>query len=217
MFPLNYSPPSPSIRRLPIYLRFAKQMRDKGQTSLSCAQISLSLGGLAVQIRKDLAMTGLQGKPKIGYPINNMIESIEKFLGWDEPVNAILIGVGHVGEAILTYQVLYEFGLRITAAFSDNPDKIGKTIGYTPVFPSEKLDEEGSKANASICILATSGVLVQEATDLSLKIKSIRAIWNFAPVRPFLPPHIEYEEIRLGGSLALLTNKLKRRSRNAQS
>ncbi|MDR3182646.1 MAG: redox-sensing transcriptional repressor Rex [Planctomycetaceae bacterium] len=209
MFSINSPVSRPGVRRLPMYLRFARKMRDKGKARLSCAQISNALGGLAVQIRKDLAITGLQGKPKIGYEVDQMIDSIEKFLGWDEPIVSILIGVEYLGEAILTFQILHDYGLRVVAAFSDNPQKIGTTIGYTPVYSRDKLAEEGNKTNAAVCILAADETLVQEATDLALQVKSIQGVWNLSPVKPNLPPHIEYEEVRLGGSLALLTSKIK--------
>jgi redox-sensing transcriptional repressor len=200
--------PPPSIKRLPMYLRHARKKRAEGETILSCSGISSALGYQAVQIRKDLAMTGLKGKPKVGYDVDQLITSLEQFLGWDRPTKAILIGVGHLGEAILTFPVLKEFGLAVVAAFSLDAQKIGTVVGTTPIFHPDRLEEEGEKSDASIAIFS-SDTLFQYTVDLALRIKSIRAVWNFAPSKPQLPPGILYEEVRLGASLAMLTSQMR--------
>ncbi|MCL4190849.1 MAG: redox-sensing transcriptional repressor Rex, partial [Thermoguttaceae bacterium] len=59
--------PVPSVRRLPAYLRFLKQLQVRGRDVVSCTHIADELGLVQTQVRKDLAMTGIVGKPKVGY------------------------------------------------------------------------------------------------------------------------------------------------------
>ncbi|HBO45175.1 MAG TPA: redox-sensing transcriptional repressor Rex, partial [Planctomycetaceae bacterium] len=97
----NY--PVPSVRRLPLYLRLLRELQSNQRETVSCTHIAESLGMGTVQIRKDLAMTGIVGRPKVGYPVGGLIDAIESFLGWTETTNAVLVGAGSLGGAILGY------------------------------------------------------------------------------------------------------------------
>ena len=73
--------PIPSVRRLPLYLRLLRELRADGHQVVSCTQISDNLGQGTVQVRKDLAITGIVGRPKVGYQVPELIDAIETFLG----------------------------------------------------------------------------------------------------------------------------------------
>ena len=81
---------------------------------------------MQVQVRKDLEVTGLEGKPKIGYDVGALIKAIECFLGWNRINPAILVGAGHLGNALLGYHGFSNYGLNIAAAFDSDFVKIGK-------------------------------------------------------------------------------------------
>ena len=74
--------PLPSIRRLPAYLRLLQSLRLAGRDVVSCTHIGKELGLVSTQVRKDLAVTGIVGKPKVGYNVAALITAIEAFLGW---------------------------------------------------------------------------------------------------------------------------------------
>ena len=84
----------PSIRRLPSYLYIVKAAFAQGEEYISGTVIADELKLEAIQVRKDLSLTGIIGKPKRGYAIKELITSIESFLGWNIEKYAALIGAG---------------------------------------------------------------------------------------------------------------------------
>ena len=119
----NKIPAAPSIRRLPSYLHIIRQAQSDGLEYISGTVIANELVLEPIQVRKDLAITGIIGKPKRGYPVGELITAIEHFLGWDSAKNAILIGAGNLGTALTGYQEFKNHGLNFVAAF-DNINSI---------------------------------------------------------------------------------------------
>ncbi len=69
-----------------------------------------------------------------------MITDIEAYLGYHEVNDAIIVGAGKLGQALLSYTGFRDYGLNIVAAFdtspeSKDPDESGKRI-----YPVEELD-----------------------------------------------------------------------------
>jgi redox-sensing transcriptional repressor len=121
----------PSIRRLPSYLHIIRQSKEEGNEYISGTVIAQELRLEPIQVRKDLAITGIVGKPKKGYPVVALMAAIEHFLGWDRVHEAVLVGAGNLGTALTGYPEFQYHGLNIVAAFDQDPAKIGKTItGY---------------------------------------------------------------------------------------
>ena len=98
----------PSVRRLPLYLGFLKEFKRGKDEYVSGTQIAEHFNLQPIQIRKDLAVTKVKGKPKMGFKVDELICAIELFLGWDNIADAFLVGTGnlvermHVKVAILT-------------------------------------------------------------------------------------------------------------------
>ena len=97
-----------AIRRMPYYLRLLKEMDARGKTYVSSGTIAVALGIYEVQVRKDLAsISPAAGKPRIGFPIRDLIRCIEHELGYDNVNCAVLVGAGHLGIALLSlYRLL---------------------------------------------------------------------------------------------------------------
>jgi redox-sensing transcriptional repressor len=201
--------PVPSIQRLPIYLRFLKSQQSCGIELISCTQISEQLGQLSVQVRKALAITGITGRPKIGYRVDELIEAIESFLGWDKTINAFLVGVGSLGSAILGYDGFVEHGLRIVAAFDVDPQKVGQRIRHCPVYALNELVERSRNQRIELGILTVPSSSAQEVAQLLIQ-TGVRGIWNYTPVRLEIPPDIVCESGKLSASFAVLTKRLSK-------
>src|ERR1039458_7904974 len=90
----THLPPEPSLRRLPIYYRSLQEMRIAGVSQVSCADLARALGLDPTQVRKDIEMTGIVGKPRVGYLLGELVLWIENFLGWNRPKEAVLVGAG---------------------------------------------------------------------------------------------------------------------------
>ena len=107
--------PLPTIRRYPIYLRCIKEMIAAGELHISSAVVAERLGLDPVLTRKDLAMSGVIGKPRRGYPAQELQDAINHALGWHSTTDAILVGVGSLGNALLGYSGFEEQNLSISA------------------------------------------------------------------------------------------------------
>lgn len=193
----------PSIRRLPSYLHIIRQYRDEGQEYISGTVIAQELRLEPIQVRKDLAITGIVGKPKKGYPVVALMAAIEHFLGWDEVQQAVLIGAGNLGTALAGYQEFQFHGLNICAAFDQNPAKIGTNIHGVPVFSLETLSHQVSILGASIAVLTVPSPYAQEVTDQLVQ-SGITAIWNFTNVKLKVPDNVIVQREDLTSGYAML-------------
>lgn len=197
----------PTLKRLPLYLRLLKKMREGGQDYASGAVVARELGLDPIVVRKDLAMTGTVGRPRLGFPLVELIESIEHFLGWTNISEAFLAGTGSLGSALLGYEGFEQHGLRIVRAFDANPNLIGKKIHGVKVLPIKKLPAEAEKHRVQIGVLTVPAAAAQEVADTMIA-GGIRGIWNFTPAKLNVPEGVILQRIDLASSLAVLSHRL---------
>jgi redox-sensing transcriptional repressor len=193
----------PSIRRLPSYLHIIRQSKEEGHEYISGTVIAQELRLEPIQVRKDLAITGIVGKPKKGYPVVALMAAIEHFLGWDEMQQAVLIGAGNLGTALAGYQEFHYHGLNICAAFDQDPAKIGKSIHGVTIFSLNTIPEQIRNLGANIAILTVPSTNAQEVTD-RLVSAGINAIWNFTNVKLKVPEHVLVQKEDLTSGYAML-------------
>lgn len=201
------SAPLPSVRRLPTYLRLLYELRARGRDVVSCTHIADDLGLVSVQVRKDLAITGIVGKPKVGYQVPELIAAIEEFLGWNNTRDAFLVGAGCLGAALLGYEGFAEFNLNVLAGFDVNPAKIGTQINGKDIFAMKRLPNLVKRMHVLIGILTVPSSAAQEAADVMIQ-SGIRAIWNYTPVKLHVPDSVVVEDVKLAASLAALSSRL---------
>ena len=127
------------LNRLPDYLDYLKSLPEDPNAHISATALATALGKGEVQVRKDLAIVSDGGRPRIGYLREALIEDIEQFLGYDNTNDAVLIGAGKLGQALLEYRGFEEYGLNILAAFDAEP-AMKQTEGGKPVYPVEELE-----------------------------------------------------------------------------
>jgi len=199
--------PEPTLRRLPCYYHYLVRLHDAGQERVSASQIGDQLGVHHTQVRKDLAYTGSQGRPKVGHRVDDLIQSIETFLNWNNCTDVFLVGAGSLGTALLGYEGFSKAGVRIVAAFDRDPKKVGHKLHGIAVLPMEKLEDLAQRMHIAIAILTVPAESAQEAASALVR-GGVRAIWNFAPVPLAVPDDVVVESITLYASLAVLSRKL---------
>jgi redox-sensing transcriptional repressor len=204
--------PEPSLRRLPQYHHYLVDLKSRGINLVSCSAIGRDLKLVPVQVRKDLQFTGVIGKPKVGYSVAELVVAIEAFLGWDMVNQAILVGVGHLGTAILGHERFSQFGLQVVAAFDVDPAKIGQSVHGRTVLSLEGLADIVPQMGIPIGIITTPAEVAQAVADEMVK-TGIQAIWNFAPVKLNVPQYMIVHNEDLYSSLASLSCKLAKRFR----
>ncbi len=193
------------LKRLPGYLSYLKNMPEDAPPHISATALANALGMGEVQVRKDLALVSDGGRPKIGYLRSALVEDIEQFLGYDNTTDAILVGAGKLGCALLGYEGFAEYGLNILAAFDRTPhvDDSGK-----PVLPMEKLPSFCKRNKVLMGILTVPAAHAQEVANLMIEC-GIKAIWNFAPVHLDAPENILIQNHNMATNLAVLSMHLQ--------
>lgn len=198
-----------AMQRLPYYLQFLKRLEEKGETVVSSPLIAEKFGLKEIQVRKDLAVvSSVNGKPRIGFEISKLIEDMEEVLGYNEKNETVLIGVGSLGTALLSYKGFNYYGLNIVAAFDSNPDKVGTTVGGKPVLSIDALSGFCKEHGIHIGIITVPLEHAQSVADILIN-SDIKAIWNFAPTYLTTPSSILVQNESMAASLAILSKHLK--------
>lgn len=195
------------LKRLPGYLTYLKSLPEEPGAHISATALAGALGMGEVQVRKDLAMVSDGGRPKIGYLRSALVDDIEQFLGYDNTTDAVLIGAGKLGQALMDYKGFEEFGLNILAAF-DVKTTMEKTISGKPVYPISKLTNFCKSNKVLMGIITVPAESAQEVAD-QLIAGGIKAIWTFASTHLDVPANILVQYENMATSLAVLSVHLQ--------
>ena len=202
----GYSIPKATLGRLPQYLEYLRSLPEMCRTiSATAIARALSLGD--VQVRKDLAAVSGAGKPKIGYETDKLITDIESHLGYERLTNAVLVGAGKLGRALLDYDGFEDFGVRIIAGFDCNETTIRK--GAKDILPIRGIKAYCLEHDVKLGIITVGAGSAQEVCDKLVE-SGIRAIWNFAPVTLKVPSGVLLKQENLALSLAYLNNQISK-------
>lgn len=194
---------SPSIRRLPQYLHIIKKSEEKGVEYISGTTIAQELNLEPIQVRKDLSITGIIGKPKKGYVVVELRKAIERFLGWHETRKAILVGAGNLGTALLGYGEFPSHGLSFAAAFDADPSKAGLLCHDVPILAMDELESWIGKEAPKLAVLTVPSQEAQAVCD-RVTGAGIQAIWNFTNVKLKVPGNVVVQREDLTSGWALL-------------
>ena len=195
------------LKRLPGYVAYLRTLSDSASPYISATALANALGMGEVQVRKDLAMVSDGGRPKIGYLRESLIEDIEQFLGYDNTTDAVLIGAGKLGQALLGYNGFDAYGLNILAAFDATPSADATPDGK-PIYPMEQLESFCRANKVLMGIITVPTQYAQQVCD-QLIACGIKAVWNFAPTHLEVPDHILVQNENMATSLAVLSMHLQ--------
>lgn len=195
------------MKRLPAYLQLLRALQGEGREYVSGTVLATTHNLEPVIVRKDLAVTGAIGTPRLGFKVANLIVAIEQFLGWDHQAKAVLAGVGNLGSALLGYRGFENYGLRIAGAFDQDPAKVGTWVHGRRIMPVSQLTSFVRRGNIHLGILAVPSEAAQATADLMVT-AGIRGIWNFAPVKLMVPDSVVTHKEDLAEGLAVLSHRL---------
>jgi len=199
--------PTSTLKRLPQYLEVLKQLKRAGLKSVTATKISVFSDIHQTLVRKDLSFTGVANVPQNGYKIRDLYAAIEKLLNWNDTSASYLVGVGHLGSALLGYQEFSQKGLAIMAAFDNDPDRIGSVTHGVPVHSVLDFTAMATRNNIRIGIITVPPEAAQLIADIMVH-SGIKAIWNFTPQKIQVPPDIIVEYVDMFASLAVLSRRL---------
>lgn len=173
--------PEGVIERLPTYLSILIQLRQEGCYTVSSARLGELTQINPAQIRRDLTHFGSFGKRGVGYEIVTLIDKIQRILGSDHTHRLVLIGAGHLGSAIASYNGLRARGFVVAAIFDKNPEKVGEKIADIIVQDVDELERVVMDQSIRIGVIAVPPEAAQEVAD-RLSAAGIRVILNYTSV-----------------------------------
>lgn len=169
------------LERLIRYYRYLLRLAAKESIdTITSAQLGSALNIDPTQVRKDFGAIGLMGISRVGYEVCEVCRAIRLVFGFDRPYQGVLLGAGHLGQAILNYPGFARYGLQIVAAFDNDPEKIDTEVAGLTVRPLRALKPYVRKHGIRLGILTTPVSVSQVLTD-RLVSAGVKAIWNFSP------------------------------------
>lgn len=196
------------IRRLPRYRRYLGYLQNKGIKKISSNELSEIIGYTASQIRQDFNTFGEFGQQGYGYSVDYLYREINKILGLDREYKTVIVGVGHLGQAITNYTYYYKIGFNIMGLFDVNPEKIGSTINDVEIRDFAELEEFCKREHVDIGIICVNREGAQSVAD-KLVAGGVKGIWNFAPIDLEISKDVALESVHLSDSLHALSFMIK--------
>ena len=184
-----------TITRAFLYIRILDDLIQNKEQYISSQELSDISGLTDVQIRKDISLFGKVGKPRVGYDTKELRDFLETFV-LKNTVRAVLLGVGHLGQAILKYPGFQTDKIKIIAAFDKDKRKISKKINGISIYGLKDSSRIIRQSRAEIAIIAVPAPVAQEITDIIVK-AGIKGIINFAPASVVVPQGVYVRNIDL--------------------
>ena len=175
------TPPDVVVRRLPLYARTLSYLQQEGVKHVSSQELGQRINVTAAQIRKDLSYFGQLGKQGIGYKVDELLQHINRILGLSQDWNVVLVGVGHLGQAIARYSGFSQKGIHIVGLFDADPKKVGTEFNGLTIRHVNDISAVAREHNVRMAIVAVSADRAQEVVDRLVK-AGVAAVLNYAPV-----------------------------------
>ena len=195
------------IARLPKYLRYLGDLKDRGIERISSKELSELMDVTASQIRQDLNHFGGFDQQGYGYNVDHLYEEISQILGLNKPHRLVIVGAGHLGMALAGYTYFERRGFQVLGIFDVNPEKFGMPIRELKVKPMDELSDFIRREAVDIAVLTVprdSAVMVAK----QLSGAGVKAILNFAHVDLDLPKSMPVQNVHLSDSLMKLSYEL---------
>ena len=116
----------------------------------------------------------------------------------------MLVGVGNLGRALLSYRGFEQEGFEIVAAFDIAADSRHAKGIKQPVYPMERLEEIVRQSAVRMAILTVPSTAAQEVTN-RLVACGIAGILNFSPIVLQVPEEVMVNNVNLAIELENLS------------
>ncbi len=210
-YPMSPKVSLKQIERYPVYLNVLLSLRNIGINKVNSRQLADALGVSEEQVRKDLQIVSPHSsKPGCSRDVNLLINHLKDYLGYNTVNRAVLVGVGHLGSALLSFKGFDDYGLDIVAGFDVDPSITGELVNDKPVFSIFNLDNKIKELDVEVAIIATPKEVAQEVVNKLIN-SGIKAIWNFVPVHLDVPSDVIVENMDLARSLAVFFHRINKK------
>ena len=196
--------PRKTIYRLSIYLRCLARLHENGISTVSSEALAKAAGVKPTQLRKDLAYFGTFGTRGLGYDVTELSQKISEELGTSRLQPVILIGVGHLGLALVSYRGFEKEGFEIVAAFDADPRRKRDKEIKQPIYGMNELPEFVQKQSVKMAILTVPAAVAQEVANQLIDV-GVTGILNFSPIVLSVPEEIMVNNVNLAIELENLS------------
>jgi redox-sensing transcriptional repressor len=172
--------PERTVERLSKYRRVLSRELENGMDHIYSHDLAKLLHITPVQVRRDLMLIGHTGTLRKGYDIAKLIKLIGEIIDCSGIQKVAIVGLGQLGMALLNYLQNNKNKLHLTAAFDNNPEKIGHIFQGIPCYDEQQLKEVVEKEKITIGILT---VPANKAVEMSHRMtdSGILGIINYTP------------------------------------
>lgn len=198
------------IKRLPRYYRYLSELIEEKVERISSNELSNRMHVTASQIRQDLNNFGGFGQQGYGYNVRYLYNEIGKILGLDKTYTMIIIGAGHLGQAIANYVKFEKRGFKIVGLFDVNPELVGKKLRGIEIQMVDDLADFLKEHQVDIAALTLPKIGAEEVSNILVE-GQVKAVWNFAHTDLNLPDDIVVEHVHLSESLMQLSYNINHR------
>jgi len=195
--------PRATAKRLPLYYRYLKNLFDSGKKRISSAELSDVVKIDSATIRRDFSYFGALGKRGYGYDVENLMNFFSEQLNQDQLTNVALVGIGHLGQALLNYNFQGQNSIRVSAGFDVKEEMVDSILEGVPIYHIDDLKEQVEAHQFEVAILAVPGDVGQEISDVLVE-AGIKGIMNFTTLRLSVPDEVRVLDIDLSNELQSL-------------
>lgn len=185
---------SRSVERLIRYCEFVKKRLEEGKSYVFSHELADLVGVSPAQVRQDLMVFKIVGTPQKGYPVEEFYRVLSDHLKSGIKTKIILVGVGNLGRAILSYFIKRKPNLEIVAAFDSDPQKTERIYSGTRILHISKMNDFILKEDIKVALITVPADSAQIVADQIIK-AGIKCILNFAPVALKTPPEVFVEQL----------------------
>jgi len=196
--------PRKTIYRLSIYLRCLARLKENGIGTVSSEALSQAAGVKSTQLRKDLAYFGTFGTRGLGYDVAELSQRISEELGTSSLQPVILVGVGNLGLALLSYRGFEKEGFEIIAAFDAAPKRKRDKEIKQPLLGMEEMKSFCQEHGVKMAILSVPAVAAQPVANQVIE-AGIMGILNFSPIVLAVPEDVMVNNVNLAIELENLS------------
>jgi redox-sensing transcriptional repressor len=196
------------IKRLPVYYRFLTNLHQMGISRVSSTDLGKKMGITSSQVRQDFFNFGSFGLQGYGYDVDQLRAEIGSILGLDLVRTLIIIGAGHLGQALARHSAFEKDGYSVVGVFDVNPHLIGEKIRDVEIMHVNKIADFVSKNSVDIAVITVPRTYAKEVADMVTGL-GIKGIWNFTSVKLAVPDDVAVENIHLSDSLMTLGYYMK--------
>jgi redox-sensing transcriptional repressor len=206
----NQLPPA-VVSRLTKYLAHVQQCCNEGEEWVSSIELAQRLGLTSSTVRQDLSHVDFYGVSKRGYATEGLRRVLADLLGADKTWRMVVVGAGHLGQALAQHEEFQRRGLCICGIFDNDRQKIGTKVGKLSVHSMRALPAFIGGHGIDIGVVAVPAPAAQYVADLLIA-SGIRGILNLTLAHIVSPRNVPVIDSRIVASLLELTHAVKQQT-----